>query len=308
MKRKAVVAGMALATVLVFSMEAFPWGNAAHVYINDHLGREGALCNANEIYGGLGPDIFNFMFDDPTLVQYLTALTHEHATKVWKAAQTTTGKALAYGFVSHNEKWGADLTAHKSGITSGVADGYIIAKANELLALAPLDPALEIPDEAAREIYHNIVEVGVDILVRERLDPQVGQKMTASALMRSPEFPFLLVKAYGDEIAGATGLSHREAGKFVVVAERELRKTVALYGQALTQDTATAVTLLSGQMVDLAEAFLGQPLPVDREVAVILVSDLVYASLWLCAEDFAGEIAATITFVLGQLNRRGFTY
>lgn len=308
MKTRAMVMVVVMAALLAFSTEAFPWGNATHVYIDDNLGRKGALCNANEIYGGLAPDIFNFMFGDPTLHQYLTVLTHEHPEKVWSEARTKTEKALAFGFVSHNEKWGIDLTAHKSGITYGTSNGYIIAKADQLLSLAPLDPALGIPGEAARTIYHTIVETGVDILVKEHLDPHVGQKVAISALMRSPEFPFLLVRAYGDEIAEATGLSHRETARFVVAAEREFRKGIALYGQALTQDTATAVTLLSEQMVDLAEAFLGQPLPVDREVAVVLVSDLVYASMWLCADDFAGEITATIAFVSDQLSQRGVTY
>jgi len=61
-------------------------------------------------------------------------------------------------------------------------------------------------------------------------------------------------------------------------------------------------------MVDLAEAFLGQPLPVEREAAEALVADLVYVAMWLSADDFAGEITATITFVGDQLSRRGFIY
>jgi hypothetical protein len=308
MKTRAVAVGMLLATLLTFSTEAFSWGNATHTYINDNLGRKGAFYNTNEIYGGLAPDIFGFMFDDPALLQYLNALTHEHAAKVWDAARTKTEKAIAYGFVSHNEKWGIDLTAHKSGLTYGTADGYIIAKANELLALAPLPPELMIPDEIARVIYHYVVEIGVDIIVKEHLDRHVGQKMAAAALLRSPEVGFLLARAYGDEIATAMGLSHADAAMFITRAEREFRNTIVLYGQALTQNAETTVTLLSEQMVDLAEAFLGQPLPLDREAAVVLVSDLVSASMWLCADDFAGEIEATITFVGDQLKRRGFKY
>jgi hypothetical protein len=308
MKTRAVAVSMVLAALLALTTEAFSWGNATHVYINDSLAGKGGVCTDNAIYGGLGPDIFNFMFEDPALLQYLTALTHEHATEVWNAARTKREKALALGFVSHNELWGADRTAHRAGITYGAADGYVIAKANELLTLAPLPPDLGIPEGAAAEIYHNVVEIAVDVLIKEHLDQQAGQKMASAALARSPEFPHLLVRAYGEAIAGATGLSKGESVKFIRASERELRKTIVLYGQALAQDTATAVNLLSEQMVDLAEAFLGQPLPVEREAAVTLVADLVYAAMWLCADDFAGEITATITFVGEQLSRRGITY
>jgi len=308
MKTRAVAVCIVLAALLAFSTEAFSWGNATHVYINDNLDGKGSICDANEIYGGLGPDIFNFMFQDPVLLQYLTALTHGHATEVWNAARTKREKALAFGFVSHNEVWGADRTAHRAGITYGVTDGYVIAKANELLTLAPLPPELGIPEGAAAEIYHNVVEIAVDILIKEHLDQQVGQKMASAALARSSEFPHLLVRAYGEAIAGTTGLSNGEAVRFIRASERELRNTTVLYGQALMQDTATAVNLLSEQMVDLAEAFLGQPLPVEREAAEALVADLVYVAMWLSADDFAGEITATITFVGDQLSRRGFIY
>lgn len=45
--------------------------------------------------------------------------THYDIMKVWEAAQSKPGKALAFGFVSHNEVWGVDSTAHRSGITFG---------------------------------------------------------------------------------------------------------------------------------------------------------------------------------------------
>jgi hypothetical protein len=87
----------------------------------------------HEIYGGMAPNIFNYMFDSPHL-QDLYAATHNQFMKVGNAAKLNTGKALAYGFVSHNDEWGADFTAHHSGITLGQGEGYIIAKAYLLMA------------------------------------------------------------------------------------------------------------------------------------------------------------------------------
>ena len=49
--------------VVLFSSEAFPWGWAVHTYIDDHLGTNRGLRNMNEIYGGMAPDVFNYMFD-----------------------------------------------------------------------------------------------------------------------------------------------------------------------------------------------------------------------------------------------------
>ena len=37
---------------------------------------------------------------------------------------------FAFGFISHNEKWGADYTAHKNGRTT--KKGYVITKSSLL--------------------------------------------------------------------------------------------------------------------------------------------------------------------------------
>jgi hypothetical protein len=77
----------------------------------------------NEMWGGVAPDLFIFIFDPAVCPDWITDQTHGTSSdtfmKVWNAAGTNAEDALAYGFVSHNEDWGADHIAHESGITFG---------------------------------------------------------------------------------------------------------------------------------------------------------------------------------------------
>ena len=303
-----IALGVILLTLVSFSSDAFSWGSATHAYIDDHLGKKGNLKNMNEIYGGMSPDIFNYMFESPYL-QDLYSTTHYDFMEVWRAARCEAGKSLSYGFVSHNDLWGADSTAHHQGLTFGQDEGYVIAKTKILLQLAPLPSDSGIPDDVAFEIYHNIVEAGVDILVK-RNDDMIGQKIMSSALVRSPEFPLLLVKAYADDLSPYFG-GHVEEAKAIVSAEKEFRKIMILYGYALTQDEPVAIQLISEQMADLAESFLdayGIQLPLTKEEVVALINELVQASMSLCAPDYAQEITATTAFVRQNMKVHGILY
>jgi hypothetical protein len=233
--------------------------------------------------------------------------------KVRGKARFSIEKALAYGFVSHNDVWGADYTAHHSGITYGIDKGYIIAKAEilkEILEQVPEYNALGLPAPVALEVSHNIVESGVDILLMKRIDPVIGQKIISSALLRSPEFPLLLIKAYAKDFYESAGITYLDAVKIITSAEREFRKTTILYGQALTQNEATAIKLISEQMAELSEAFLaayGVTLPPGTDLTP-LIKFAIKQSMKICAKDFDEEIAATINFVDQQLFLHGISY
>src|SRR5512138_1476024 len=96
---KRVIAVLVAALLLVGSAtQAGAWGSATHVFIDDHLGAQGPLRNLNEIYGGMAPDVFNYLFDHPDLLQYLYVQTHYGYLKVWEEADTLLGKAAVYGF------------------------------------------------------------------------------------------------------------------------------------------------------------------------------------------------------------------
>jgi len=290
--------------------EAIAWSAATHAYVEDHLGRKRGLDNGNEIYGGMIPDVFNYLFNYPYYLGYLYNETHNEFLKVWNASRWGFERSLAYGFVGHNDVWGTDFTAHHLCQTCGTGEGYAISKARQLLAIAPLPSELGIPDEVAIEILHEIVENGVDILVSKKTDPLLGKKIVSSAILRSPQFPLLLVKAYAKDFSSYAGISYAEAARFITLAEKEFRKNLILYGQVLMQDEATAIQLISEQTADLAQAFLGLygiQLPIPEEKIIQMVVGYTTLAISICENDYQQEIGATIHFVDHQLKGHAIT-
>jgi len=308
--------GIVILAVVLFSSEAFPWGWAVHTYIDDHLGTDRKLRNINEIYGGMAPDVFNYMFN---YLPFLSDQTHgnfktdeNHFMKVWDAANGEFQKSLAFGFVSHNDLWGADFTAHHQCVTCGENEGYILTKAAQLkdiLNTVPEFQALNLDHELVGIIAHEFVEAGVDLLVKKRLAPTIGQKIVSSSLLRSPEFPFLLVKAYAQDFSALTG-GTLEAAKMIISAEREFRKSMIYYGTALLQDDAAALQLISQQTAAVAEGFLEVyqvNLPEGTDIAT-LIALAIGISMDICADDFVDELKKTTGFVRQQLRIHGVTY
>jgi len=306
--RKLVPGLTALLLVLFLNCpDAFSWGSATHAYINSQLSNSLKHLN-DEVYAGTVPDLFGYMFDSPYLLD-LSAQTHDQSMKVWSSAKLKQEKALAYGFVSHNDLWGADFTAHHSGRTFGTEEGYVISKASQLKSILETIPeyaALQLPDPISLEVSHNFVETGLDILIR-RLDPQIGAKLSSAATRRSPVLPALLVRANAKDLSLLPGMNHGKATRLIQSAEKEFRKSMILYGQALMLDDATATQLIAEQTADISKGFLsayGIPLPEELDL-IPLITFAIEQSIILCEEDFAEEITATIDFVDQNLQAHG---
>ncbi len=306
---------------LLLPTAAFPWGWAVHTYIDDQFSTKWAVRNGNQLYGGLGPDMFNFRYDEAAYREYLFAQTHNNFMKLWNAAVSKPGKALAFGFVSHNEVWGVDSTAHRSGITFGQKGtipghpdegGYVIAKTYLLKAILEQIPqfgALQLPEALKITVAHELVERGVDLLMVS-IDPMVGAKMAAAAPPPNPNFPMLMEKAYAGGLAAAFSISHTEADKFIAESERQYRQMLVLYGQALMQKTDVAVYLNAVQLENVAQqvfAAYGLPLPEGLDLKPLLQFGI-YQAMNLCAGDFAPEVLATLDFVTQQLKEHGIAY
>ncbi len=320
MKRIFLACSTVFCAVLLFSQSAFSWGWAVHTYIDEQFEAKLQIRDANLLYGVLVPDIFNYEFNVPAL--YMKNQTHNNFMKLWDAARSQPGRALAFGFVSHNELWGADYTAHISGITFGQLGsipghpdegGYIIAKAYKLKEelLGPVFSQLQLPDSVALTVCHELVEYGVDLLMR-KYDPMVGAKITAAALPPNPNFPMLMEKAYAEELATQFGLSNVETHKFLVSSERQFRQLMILYGQVLMQDDATAVALIAENLAGIATEYLaanGITLPPDFTNAqlIALIKAGIGWSMSNC-QDFIYEVNATSSFVDQQLAAHGIEY
>jgi hypothetical protein len=113
MKKALALGILSLAFLLFSSSMAFSWGSATHAYIASRIGKILPLMNANEMYGCMAPDIFNYVFtfnpDQMEAIRYYTHGTpgHEGFMNAWrKASWWSYQKSLAYGFVAHNDVWG----------------------------------------------------------------------------------------------------------------------------------------------------------------------------------------------------------
>jgi len=308
--KRFVVVGIICLGLTLSSSEAFSWGFATHAYIDDRLGKTDTRNNLNEIYGGVMPDLFNTLFDYPEYLDFMPVQTHLKSMKVWKASRGEVEKSLAFGFVSHNNRWGADFTAHHTCRTCGERPGYAYVKAGILLSEYPLPPELGIPDEIAIEIFHEIVENAVDILVKGT-DPLVGERLSSAAQQRSDRFPRLLVRAYAKRFASFARITELEAAQFIEAAESGFRDAIDSYGQILLLEEDDAILLISQQTASLAQGFLalyGIDLSMPPEQVVGMVASYMALAIELCQDDYLEEIEATIPYVRHNLRIHGVTY
>jgi hypothetical protein len=299
---------------------AFPWNQATHAYIADRLGTRAGHDNLNEMWGSTAPDFFNYIFDPAVCPGWVSDQTHgmhaETFMNVWNAADSNAENALAYGFLSHNEVWGADQTAHEACRTCGQNDGYIIVKAKQLL-VTPINPANPLltfgdafatlgmsPDEALL-VAHVSTEYAVDIMLGNDMDRLLGRKLATAARSETKGFRPLLVKAYATDYAAyCFGGDYSTAAKALTAAEKGHRKDMIFLGQAISQSAPAAVQLLAEQLEAILEDFLGGPLPAN---ALEILKAGIFSSMTLC-DDYRAEIEATIEFVAENLKDHGIVY
>ncbi len=213
--------------------------------------------------------------------------------KVWYEAKWWGyQKSIAYGFVSHNDVWGADSTAHYASRTLNPEEGWVVTKSKELEQLLSdtfndIGLGGEEYYELRLELCHNIIETAGDIIIK-RVDSKIGSKILFSALFRTSRCPTLLINAIG-----------KEYEELIKQAENEFRKMMILYGQALMQDEDTAIGLLAEQMANLAEEYLkgkGIELPSGIELKS-LIEDALRVAISVIKDDYMKEVEATIKYI-----------
>jgi hypothetical protein len=329
--KRTIFSTLALAiAVILISATAYSWNFATHAYIAEKIGKALPLPNANEIYGIMAPDLYNFEFslmDDLTL----RGLTHgipkddpAHAPsqafmQVWWKAKPGMQKSDAFGYVAHNDAWGADYIAHWKALPylppfpppyKDQPPGYIIALAVQLDKLieswgvwdyfAEAGIPLGIPERMM--FCHNIVEYAGDIIIK-RADPLIGKKIYESCLLRSPEFPELLNAVF-------------PAYYNVVLAEAAYRDQMAQYGLLLTMDEDSIVQNVAQQMAEFSIqylAYITNQNPSDfepfRDMLVDLSYNSIYAGVEICkAGKYMNEVNLTVLWVRIQLLLHHVTY
>lgn len=303
----------------LLSPAAHAWDPATHAYIESRLYKKQGLSDDailyNRIYGSYMIDLFNNNFS-PTYVSFANYLhdpAQDNFMKLWNLAhplESGPEKAFAYGFVSHNNSWGMDSTAHIYGRTFGRDSGYVWAKAEILAAiLGPSlsDMGLPLPYDILRDISHYLVEAGVDFLVRG-LDPSIGNKIFTAAYTRSSGIPDTLVSAYKTDLSALSGLPPDTIAEMIRQSETEKQMYLMGYGWALTQENALDLVAqglaLQGIAYFESKGLPAPPQPLLEQVA----QQGIMAAMWLCAGDIQDEISATTGWVNGRLSSEGVAW
>jgi hypothetical protein len=290
-----------LLTLLVLAPAALAWGPATHVLIVKQLQNDN-LQLKNQMYGAVAPDVNQVIsFDQNSPFFYAT---HYGEMLVWDAARngTIAQKSLAFGFVSHNEEWGADHTAHISSLTLDPSKGgYVIQKAETLCrvlgqqleqyGMTQYSDLLQVPN------CHFVLEYGIDLMIRQR-NPQVAYWLKEAALHRSPEMPALLVKAYtyspyGSDFASA-----------FAPADEGWRQNLVYYASLLELPMDEAVPQVAGYLVALAQMQGIIPPKVDVQAAQLLIQLALADTMAICT-DYPQELQATVPFVAQQMATHG---
>lgn len=313
-RKPLITVGLICCLFVMIPAAAFPWNQATHAYIADRLGARAGHDNLNEMWGSVAPDFINYVFDPALCPTWISDQTHgtysETFMKVWNAAGNKFETSLAYGFLSHNQQWGADFTAHISCRTCGRDDGYVIMKARQLLD-APMDPAnpertfgdvfasLEMSSDMALLVAHVITEYAVDIRLGSEVDPLLGRKLATAARNETKRFQPLFVQAFAaDYAAYCFGGDYSAAASELTAVEKGHRKDMIYLGQAISRPEPVAVQLLAEQLVAVLSELGFHAVPVE------LITTAISSSMALCA-DYKAELDATVEFVGQNLKEHG---
>jgi hypothetical protein len=261
--------------------------------------------DSQEIYGATAPDLFNLKFDS-RYYDYMVDQTHRHETTVRTKARKMGLDTFAFGFVSHNERWGADDIAHRKGRTT--KEGYVITKSRGLAVKlkSPLQGILEnagVPSASfiaviiASELAHPLIETAVDLLIKRNEDPFIGLELFHSAQDRSPLIPDLLVSAYAKRLSRHQKLSYDEASQIIRDAEAEYQQMMSLYGEVFAQEESEAIQDLADQGATLIEGYIKSGIGKEVDVPLDVLIDFIHLAIQEVEGDYGQEIVSTLVYL-----------
>ncbi len=276
-----------LLAVAFCSSLALAWAPGTHAYIASKVNVRPEWAN-NQIYAATSADVDEFFTAYTDYNDVIFPATHYQSMVMWKAAKGPVEKSLALGFVSHNEAWGADHTAHISSFTFGKDKGYVIVKSQQLCTrlLSELD-ALGMGAYAGLidpMKCHFVLEYGIDLLMANR-HPGLGLKLYTAATNRDQAIDGLLMKAYPSPLGPMFG-----------GAEPQWQAITLQYSQVLMLPADQRVDAMAQFLTQLAMAMGVLPSVTDPgQVAALtgLIKLALVDSMDLCKRDFNFEIEAT---------------
>ena len=290
--------------ILIFSFpeKGFTWGSATHAYIAKELGKE--IADPQMLNGAAAPDFF---YDTGSIGNdYLSNQTHRSITNLKKKARKMDMATFAFGFISHNEKWGADYTAHKNGRTT--RKGYVITKSSllEPKLLFHLQAALDDADvpfsfflarTLASNLAHKLTEIAIDLQIRLHEDTSIGLDFLNSVQNAPDTIPDLLANTYGYGLSKRLKITREDANHMIAEAELHFRQLMVRYGELLNQQDSTDFHTLSEEGAALLNEALKNMTGKDVVIQPAVMHELMNLAMQNVEADYAQEISATISYL-----------
>ncbi|MCX7794315.1 MAG: zinc dependent phospholipase C family protein [Thermodesulfovibrionales bacterium] len=279
MKRLVLII-LGLNFLFISSSSAFNPGT--HIYIAEKVFQ---IQDNDLYYGSIAPDIA--IYADPEKWPFSFEDTHYFYIDLRPYAVNYTQRIFALGWLSHNEVSGADYYAHRINplgnnicVTNGYYQGYVIEKACKLREITGIDP----------EFAHMIIESAIDLLLRNRDDRRLGEKLLYSNLFRSAGDLNLLIKVFVWKVKRTDLLT-------LATAELTFRNLVNRYAIALTLPDPYNKKALAALGSQLALEMFG--VEVTEEDAL----NLLEIAVSLCERDYKNAVDITIREI-----KKGFNF
>lgn len=311
-----------LILLIAVSTVALAWGPGTHAYVANKLNK--GVDAPDTIFGAVSPDINQVLSTDQNSPFFYA--THYDFINVWNATTVVTSptaKALAFGFVSHNEAWGADYYAHiKSNLypryvnpnpSYAGQNGYVWVKAAQLCSLMSAQLQKSGQGGGLAQVLlsdpmncHFIVEYAMDIVLKTTRDPRIGTRLiNAASTYDNTTLGNLFMAGYTAPIPPYT------MGIYMNGAQSSWAGLMFTYGTALNQPTLQqTITSVDAFLEFLAENLLGaqirealglqptDPIPDEVKAQLLSLIDLgIKDSLFLCALDYNLELDLTLNAV-----------
>jgi hypothetical protein len=290
--------------ILIFSFpeKGLTWGSATHAYIAKELGA--GITEPLMLYGAAAPDFF-YDLGSP-FHSYLFNQTHHNFTKLKAKARKMDMDIFAFGFISHNEKWGADYTAHKRGRTT--KEGYVISKSS-LLAPKLLFHLQEALDDAgvpnsfflawtlSGTLAHQLVETAIDLQIKLHECPTIGLEFLSSVQSAPDNLSALFAETYSYGLSKRVKVTKEDSAQMITEAEHEFRQLMVRYGEILSQEDSIAFEEISAEGVVLVNGFLKNMTGKDVFMQPEVMQEFLDLALQEVEADYTQEISATISYL-----------
>ena len=258
-------------------IQVYAWCPATHIYIADEVFPDRDR-KVDLWYGSIAPDLVAWV-SHPR--KWPTSFRDTHYNYIDLRGHATNPQTVAFaaGWLTHNEEWGADYYAHIED-PFGVRRGYVVRRARELHR--------EFPD-LRQEFAHWVVEIAVDLLLKNNVDHTLGKKLLTAAVFRSRLDQLLLSKVL-------IGEEDRTDWITLASAETAYRMLLIRYARALALPSPGDEQAIVELGVQLAGEVYG------IEVTAEKLFEILRFAMGLCEGDYEEVLYHTIYGITARIH------